>query len=116
MEIERRHPNERMSQSVAYGDTVYLSGQVARNAPGETAAAQTADILASIDELLAEAGSDKSKVLSALIWLHDIRDFNNINEVWNAWIDPANPPARTCVESTLANPLYNVEITVTAAR
>jgi enamine deaminase RidA (YjgF/YER057c/UK114 family) len=93
-----------------------LSGQVARNAPGETAAAQTADILASIDELLAEAGSDKSKVLSALIWLHDIRDFNNINEVWNAWIDPANPPARTCVESTLANPLYNVEITVTAAR
>jgi enamine deaminase RidA (YjgF/YER057c/UK114 family) len=116
MEIERRRPNERMSQSVAYGDTVYLSGQVARNTPGKPAAAQTADILAIIDELLAEAGSDKSKVLSALIWLHDIREFNNINEVWNAWIDPANPPARTCVESTLANPLFNVEITITAAR
>ncbi len=116
MEIERRHPNERMSQSVAYGDTVYLSGQVARNAPGEPAAAQTADILAAIDGLLAEAGSDKSKLLNAVIWLHDIREFDNINAVWNAWIDPENPPARTCVESTLANPLFNVEIMVVAAR
>ena len=115
MSIERRRMNERMSQSVVHGDTVYLSGQVARNAPGEPAAAQTADILFTIDELLAEAGSDKSKLLSTVIWLQDIREFDNINKVWNGWIDPENPPVRTCVESTLANPAYNVEITVIAA-
>jgi len=76
---------------------------------------QTEDILARIDELLAEAGTDKSKALAATIWLTDIATFDEMNEVWNGWIDPANPPVRACVEAKLASPKFNVEIMVTAA-
>ena len=105
-----------MSQAVVHGDTVYLAGQVAQNARGQSVKDQTADILAAIDGLLAETGSDKSKVLSATIWITDMRTFAEMNEVWDAWIDPANPPARACVESRLAAPGFDVEIGITAAR
>jgi enamine deaminase RidA (YjgF/YER057c/UK114 family) len=116
MAIERMQKGERMSQIVVHGDVVYLAGQVALEAPDRSVTAQTQDILARIDTLLAEAGTDKSRLLSATIWLTDIRYYDEMNAVWDAWIDPANPPARACVESKLATPKYDVEIMVTAAR
>ena len=116
MSIKRLHIGPRMSQIVIHGDTVYLAGQVAQDAPGTSVAEQTKDILARIDRLLAEAGSDKSKLLSATIWLADIGTFNEMNGVWDAWIDPDNPPARACVESKLAAPQFTVEIGIVAAR
>jgi enamine deaminase RidA (YjgF/YER057c/UK114 family) len=116
MSIKRFDVGSRMSQAVVHGDTVYLAGQVARNAAGRSVAEQTKDILATIDRLLAEAGSDKSKLLSANVWLTDIGTFDQMNAVWDAWVAPGNPPCRACVESKLAAPQYNVEIMVTAAR
>ena len=116
MSIERRHSGPRMSQVVVHGGVVYLAGQVAQRAPGDSVGAQTTDILARIDELLAEAGTDKSKLLSATIWLTDMGGFAEMNAVWDAWIDPGNPPARACVQSpALAAPQFNVEIMVSAA-
>jgi enamine deaminase RidA (YjgF/YER057c/UK114 family) len=104
-----------MSQIVVHGDTVYLAGQVALDAPGASVADQTRDILQRIDQFLAEAGSSKSKALAATIWLSDMDTFNEMNEVWDAWIDSDNPPARACVEARLAAPQFTVEIMVTAA-
>lgn len=105
-----------MSQVAIHGDTVYTAGQVALDAPGASAADQTKDILSRIDSLLADAGTDKSKVLSANIWLADIKDFDEMNSIWDAWIDPQNPPCRACVESTLAAPQFTVEIQIVASR
>ena len=116
MSIERKHTNERMSQIVTHGDTVYLAGQVAQDAAGAPAGAQMKDILDRIDGLLGEAGSDKSKILSATIWLADMRDFDAINEVWDAWVAPGNQPARACVEAKLAFTKFTVEVGVIAAR
>ena len=116
MTIQRIEPGARMSGAVAYGDTVYLAGQVARNAAGKSVTEQTKDILGIIDGLLAKAGTDKSKLLSANIWLSDIATFNEMNAVWDAWVVPGNTPCRACVESKLAAPQYTVEIMVTAAR
>ncbi len=113
MTIRRIEPGRRMSQAVVHGDTVYLAGQV--GAPGESVAAQTRAVLAQMDRLLAEAGSDKSRILTATIWLADIADFAEMNSVWDDWVDPANPPARATGESRLAAPEYRVEIIVTAA-
>ena len=113
MTIRRIEPGTRMSQAVVHGGTVYLAGQV--GAPGESVAAQTRAVLAQIDRLLAEAGSDKSRILSATIWLADIGDFAEMNGVWDSWVDPADPPARATGESRLAAPEYKVEIIVTAA-
>ncbi|HSR56462.1 MAG TPA: RidA family protein [Alphaproteobacteria bacterium] len=115
MTIERLHKGPRMSQVVKHGGTVYLAGQVALDAKGGSAAEQTGNILDRIDALLAEAGSDKSKLISATIWLADIALFNEMNKVWDAWIDPENPPTRACVESKLAAPDFSVEIAVIAA-
>ena len=115
MSIMRKHSGPRMSQVVVHGDTVYLAGQVAQEAPGASVAEQTRDILQRIDQYLAEAGSDKSKALAATIWLTDMDTFAEMNEVWDAWIDPENPPARACVEARLAAPQFTVEIMVTAA-
>jgi enamine deaminase RidA (YjgF/YER057c/UK114 family) len=112
--ITRLHSDDRMSQAVIHGDTIWLAGQVGE--PGEDVVAQTRTALAEIDSLLAEAGSGKSKILSATIWLADIADFEAMNSVWDAWIDPANPPARATGESRLAAPEYRVEIIVVAAR
>ena len=104
-----------MSQCVIHNDTVYLAGQVDRDlAP--TASEQTQRILARTDELLAMAGTDKSKLLTATIWLSDMRFFSEMNEVWDAWVSPENTPARACVEARLATTKFLVEIRVTAAR
>ncbi len=116
MSIERRHTNERMSQIVIHGDTVYLAGQVAQKAPGASAAEQTRAILEQIDGLLAEAGTDRSKALSATIWLANMDDFAAMNEVWDAWAGGGNAPARACVEARLAAPQFTVEIGLIAAR
>ena len=116
MSIQRLHSGQRMSQVVINGNTVYLAGQVAQRAPGASVTEQTRDILARIDELLAEAGSDKSKLLSANLWISDMADFDEMNAVWDAWVDPANPPCRACVEAKLASPRFTVEVMVTAAR
>ena len=94
MSINRMHSGPRMSQVVVHGGVVHLAGQVAQRAPGASVGEQTTDILARIDELLAEAGTDKSKLLSATIWLTDMAGFAEMNAVWDAWIDPENPPAR----------------------
>ena len=116
MSVTRKHSGPRMSQIVVHGDTVYLAGQVALDAPGASVADQTRDILQRIDQYLEEAGSSKSKSLAATIWLSDMDTFNEMNEVWDAWIDPDHPPARACVEARLAAPVFLVEIRVTAAR
>jgi enamine deaminase RidA (YjgF/YER057c/UK114 family) len=113
MSIRRIEPGPRMSQGVVHGDKVYLAGQV--GAPGESVANQTKAILADIDRLLALAGSDKSKILTAQIWLDDMRDFAEMNAVWDGWVDKANAPARATGEASLATPDYRVEIIVVAA-
>ena len=115
MAIRRIDVGERMSQAVVHGNTVYTAGQVAQNAPGASVAEQTTDILNAIDRLLAEAGTDKTKLLSATIWLADIGDFAEMNGIWDAWVSPGNTPARACVESKLAAPQFTVEIGVIAA-
>lgn len=115
MSIKRIEPGPRMSQAVVHGNTVYLAGQVAMNAKGKSVTEQTKDILAAIDRHLAAAGSDKSRLLSANIWLSDISTFPEMNAVWDGWVSPGNAPARATVESKLAAPEFTVEIMVTAA-
>ncbi|MGX1692222.1 RidA family protein [Brevundimonas naejangsanensis] len=112
--ITRIQPERRMSQAVIHGDTVYLAGQVGE--PGDDVVAQTRTALAEVDALLAQCGSDKSKILSAQVWLADIADFAAMNSVWDAWVDAANPPARATCEAKLATPDYLVEVLVVAAR
>jgi len=117
MTIKRLHTNDRMSQVVIHGDTVYLAGQVALKAPGASVADQTRAILAQIDELLAEAGTDKSKALTATIWLCSMDDFAEMNEVWDEWSKGGAAPCRAAVESPrLAAPQFTVEIGLIAAR
>ena len=111
--ITRIQPGARMSEAVIHGNTVYLAGQVGE--PGDDITAQTKATLAEIEALLAQAGTDKSKILMATIWLADIADFEAMNAVWDAWVDPANPPARATSEARLATPDYLVEIIVVAA-
>jgi enamine deaminase RidA (YjgF/YER057c/UK114 family) len=115
MSITRINPGPRMSQCVVHGDTIYTAGQVADDRTADVAG-QTAQILAKLDGLLTEAGSDKSKILSATIWMSDISAFNEMNGVWDAWVDTGNPPARACVESNLALPEFKVEIGIIAAK
>ncbi|MFQ5785705.1 MAG: RidA family protein [Alphaproteobacteria bacterium] len=115
MSIMRHAVGERMSQAVVHGDTVYLAGQVADDTSAGIGG-QTEQILNKIDQRLAEAGTDKSKLLSATIWITDMARFNEMNEVWDAWVSPGNTPARACVEARLAAPWYQVEIMVIAAR
>lgn len=113
-DIVRLEKGPRMSQSVSYGGMVWLAGQV--GTPGASVTQQTQDILAKIDKLLAESGSDKSRLLQAVIWLADMNDFAEMNAVWDAWVDPDNPPARACGEAKLATQDYTVEIIVVAAK
>ena len=113
-DIQRHHTNQRMSQIVVHGDTIYLAGQV--GTAGASVQQQTQDCLDSIDRLLAEAGSDKSRILQAVIWLADMADFDEMNGAWDAWVPEGNAPARACGEARLAAPGYTVEIIVTAAR
>jgi enamine deaminase RidA (YjgF/YER057c/UK114 family) len=112
--ITRLESGVRMSEAVIHGDTVYLAGQVGE--PGDGIVAQTTTVLSEVDRLLTLAGSDKSKILMATIWLADIADFAAMNSVWDAWVDKANPPARATSEARLAAPEYLVEIVITAAK
>jgi enamine deaminase RidA (YjgF/YER057c/UK114 family) len=114
MSIERIGSGPRMSQAVIHGNTVYLAGQV--GAPGESVTAQTKAVLASVEALLTQAGSDKSKILSATIWLADMADFAEMNAVWDVWVDGKDAPARATGEAKLATPDYKVEVIVVAAR
>ena len=114
MSITRHHTNQRMSQIVVHGDTVYLAGQVANDA-GADISVQTQQVLENIDTLLAEAGSDKSKILSAQIWIASMGHFAQMNEVWDAWVPSGHAPARACIEARLASPDWLVEIGIVAA-
>jgi enamine deaminase RidA (YjgF/YER057c/UK114 family) len=116
MTIQRFDTGPRMSQVVVHGDTVYLAGVVANNAAGESVTRQTQDVLSIIDGHLKKAGSDKSKLLTATIYLTDMKTFPEMNAVWDGWVSAGNTPARATVEAGLAAPQYNVEIMVTAAR
>jgi len=115
MPITRHHVGPRMSQAVEHGGVVYLAGQVADDASLD-AAGQTRQILDKIDRLLEECGSGKSRLLWAQLWVSDMRHFAAMNEVWDRWIDPDNPPVRAGLCSALAAPHFLVEIMVMAAK
>lgn len=108
-------PGPRMSRCVVNGDMVYLCGLVAGDL-GQDVKGQTQQILDAIDSYLAKAGTSKSNLLTAQLWITDMGNFRAMNEVWNAWVDPENPPARACVKADLARPEILVEIMVTAAK
>src|SRR5208283_5049208 len=113
--IKRIGAGPRMSKAVVHADTLFSAGQVAEKTKGGSVKEQTQEILALIDAILAEAGSEKANILSATIYLADIATFAEMNTVWDAWVDRANPPARATVEAKLAAPDYKVEIAVVAA-
>jgi enamine deaminase RidA (YjgF/YER057c/UK114 family) len=115
MAIERHDKSHRMSQAVMHGNTVYLAGQVADD-PAADIKGQTQSVLSRIDALLVKAGTSKSNLLSAVIYLSDMRHFGAMNEVWDAWVDTGNPPARATVGALLARPEFLVEIMVVAAK
>lgn len=114
-DIRRIEAGARMSEAVIHGNKIYLSGIVADTTVGKSVLEQTKDILQQIDSILASAGSDKTKILKANIWLTDISTFSQMNKAWDAWVVPGNTPARATVESKLAAPGYDVEIMVEAA-
>lgn len=114
MSITRNQTKTRMSQSVIHGNTVYLAGQVASDSSANIGV-QTEQVLDKIDQLLAEAGSGKSRILSAQIWLANIGHFAEMNQVWDAWVPEGDAPARACIEARLASPDLLVEIGIIAA-
>jgi enamine deaminase RidA (YjgF/YER057c/UK114 family) len=119
MTIERRNVGKRLSDLVIYapppgGRLIYLAGQVAED-PNADITAQTQSVLAQIDRLLEEAGTDKTKILSATIYLAQMSDYAAMNAVWDAWVPQGEAPARATVEAKLANPAYRVEMQVVAA-
>lgn len=114
MSIRRIDPGPYLSRAVVYGNLVFVAGLTADDL-SQDVAGQTRQILQKIDRYLGEAGSDKTRLLSAQIWLKDIGNWDTMNKVWSAWIDKANPPARATVQAKLAGDDYLVEIMVTAA-
>jgi enamine deaminase RidA (YjgF/YER057c/UK114 family) len=115
MSIERFHVGKRLSEMAIHNDTIYLAGQVAEDTSLGTTG-QTQQVLAAIDKLLAEAGSDKSKILQATIFITNMADFPAMNAVWDAWVVQGNTPPRATVQALLAKPEYKVEILIVAAR
>jgi enamine deaminase RidA (YjgF/YER057c/UK114 family) len=115
MTINRIGVGPRMSKAVVHGNTVYLAGQVADKTVGKSVAEQTQEIVGIIDSLLAEAGSDKTRILSATIYLSEITTFQEMNSVWDKWVVQGHTPARATVEARLVTPDYKVEIAVIAA-
>lgn len=113
MAVTRMENIGRMSDIVIHNGTIYLSGQVG---DGDSVTAQTQSTLATIESQLEKANSSKSDLLSATIWLSDIAHFDEMNAVWDAWVDRDNPPARACGEAKLASPELLVEIIITAAQ
>lgn len=112
-DIKRIGIGARMSEAVAYNGIVWLAGQVGK--PGGSVAQQTADCLAEVDRILAEAGTDKTRILSAQIWLADMANFAEMNSVWDSWVPAGHTPARATGEAKLATADYLVEVIVTAA-
>jgi len=115
MDIKRHDPSNILSNAVEYGNMVYLAGLVCDD-PSQDIKGQTRQILDKIDRLLAKCGSQKSRILSANIWVTDIKNRAPMNEVWTAWADPKNLPARACVEAKFADPRMLVEIMIVAAK
>jgi enamine deaminase RidA (YjgF/YER057c/UK114 family) len=116
MTVERIETNRRLSEAVVHGDTVYLCGQVADDLKGDIRQ-QTREVLANIDKMLARAGAEKSKLLTATVYLKSIADYQAMNEIWDAWTAPGAAPARTCIGGVaLFSPDALVEITVAAAK
>ena len=116
MSIERIGVAARYSDAVIHGDTVYLSGHVPEASKGQDITAQTRDVLAQIDETLRDCGTDKTKILTAMIYLTDMKNFAGMNAVWDQWVAPGHTPARATVEAKLASPDYGIEIVMIAAR
>ncbi|MEI6729809.1 MAG: RidA family protein [Pseudomonadota bacterium] len=113
--IERIEPGNRMSEAVIYEGKIYTAGIIAGDTVGKSVFEQTKDVLGQIDSLLAQAGSDKTRILKANIWLTDISNFDQMNKAWDAWAIPGKTPARATVEAKLAAPGYDVEIMIEAA-
>ncbi len=114
MALKRIEPGKRMSAAVIHRDKVYLAGFTPDAALGKSVAEQTKDVLEQIDATLKEAGSSKTNVIKANIWLTDIKTFAEMNSVWDAWVVPGETPARATVEAKLAAPGIDVEIMVEA--
>ena len=112
--VQRYEVGARMSEMSVHNGVCYLAGQVAVGAAPDIAA-QTREVLAAIDALLAQAGSDKSRILRAQIYLADIADFPGMNAVWDSWVVAGHTPPRATVQAALAKPEWKVEIVVTAA-
>jgi len=114
MQIQRFNVGKRLSEMVVHGNTIYLAGEV----PDDTTkdiSGQTEEVLAKIERLLKQAGSDKTKLLSAQIFLPDMKDFAGMNVAWGKWVVPGQTPARATIEAKLADPAYKVEIMCIAA-
>lgn len=117
MSIQRYEVGPRLSDVVVHNNTVYLAGMVPEETAGQGMREQTEEVLKFIDQYLAIGGTDKSKILSAMIYITDMSAFNEMNAAWEKWVVPGQTPARATVEVTaLANPDYKVEIVVTAAK
>lgn len=114
MSIERQEIGQRMSRIVIHNDTVYLCGQVAKDATAGIKE-QTATMLEKVDALLQQAGSDREHILSATLYIRDMKDFADMNEVWDSWVPEGHAPARACVEARMARPELLVEVSVIAA-
>jgi len=115
MTIQRFHIGARLSEMAIRNNTIYLAGQVADD-PSQDIAGQTRQVLAAIDRLLAEGGSDKMNILSTTIYITDMADFPGMNAVWDTWVVPGATPPRATVEAQLAKPAYKVEIQIIAAK
>jgi enamine deaminase RidA (YjgF/YER057c/UK114 family) len=113
MTIQRLHPGSRMSEAVRIGDIVFLAGQIPDDLTGDIAK-QTREVLDNIDAVMAELGGSKADIASVQVWLSDMSDFKGMNAVWDAWVDPANPPARATCGVALARPGMRVEMIVVA--
>lgn len=114
--IQRQHIKQRMSRTVIHNGTLYLCGQVCKDTTKEVSIReQTETMLEKVDELLIEAGSDREHMLSATVYIRDMKDFATMNEVWDAWVPDGHAPARACVEARMARPELLVEISVIAA-
>lgn len=114
-DIKRIEPGARMSEAVIHGGKVYTAGVVAGDAVGKSVFEQTQDVLAQIDAILKQAGTDKTRILRANIWLTNISTFDQMNKAWDAWVVAGKTPARATVEAKLAAAGYDVEIMIEAA-
>jgi enamine deaminase RidA (YjgF/YER057c/UK114 family) len=114
MEIQRLHVGSRLSEAAIHNQTVYLAGQIAEDVTQDIVG-QTREVLGHVERLLAEAGSDKSRILMCQIYLADLKHYDGMNAAWDAWVVPGHAPPRATVQASLANPQWLIEVVVTAA-